>query len=431
MTQRFQKSTSRKVLLKDSLDRVGLIMFWLALKNILFYKGRSVTTFLLTFVSTLLFIVYVSMMDGSHKSMLENALKIYTGAIEIYKKDYRDIGGNEYLINDVASISKKLSQVEGIESFSSRYETYGLLSSQEYSSASMIAGVNPSKEKEISSISQALIKGEFLNENSKNCLYAGEGLVKRLKINLDDEVAFIGGASDDSFVADIFKLCGIFKTGSFEFDSTVSFITRSYFDELMLSQNKASYITIKVDDLENVDKINKQIVETLDDDTLESLTWKTLMKTMVEAMEVDSIFGYISLALFLVVIFFVIMIYGFVNISSRIKEFGVLESIGLSNQNIMKLLFYEIFILTTLAIVFATPIASYICYYYSINPIVIEGISDMYKDYGIVSDEIPFDFAPFTIFWNIALIYILNILSIVYPYLYIKSFTPIEATRHV
>ncbi len=406
-------------------------MYLLALKNILFYKGRSITTFLLTFISTLLFIVYVSMMDGSHKSMLENALKIYTGAIEIYKKDYRDIGGNEYLINDVSSITKKLSQIEGIESFSSRYETYALLSSKEYSSASMIAGIEPFKEKEISSISEAIIEGEFLNENSQNCLYAGEGLVKRLKIKLGDEVAFIGGASDNSFAADIFKLCGVFKTGSFEFDSTVSFISRSYFDELMLSQNKASYITIKVDNLKNVDKINKQITQILDDDSLESLTWKTLMKTMVEAMEVDSIFGYISLGLFLVVIFFVIMIYGFVNISSRIKEFGVLESIGLSNKNIMQLLFYEIFILTSLAILLATPIASYICYYYSINPIVIEGISDMYKDYGIVSDEIPFDFAPFTILWNIALIYILNILSVVYPYFYIKSFTPIEATRHV
>ncbi len=406
-------------------------MFSLALKNILFYKGRSVTTFFLTFVSTLLFIVYVSMMDGSHKSMLENSLKIYTGAIEVYKKDYRDIGGNEYLINDVASISKKLSQIDGIETFSSRYETYGLLSSKEHSSASMIAGIEPLKEKEISSIFQALIEGKFLNENSQNCLYAGEGLAKRLKVKLGDEVAFVGGASDDSFAADLFQLCGVFKTGSFEFDSTVSFITRSYFDELMLSQNKASYITIKVDDLENVDKINEQITEILNDNTLESLTWKTLMKTMVEAMEVDSIFGYISLALFLVVIFFVIMIYGFVNISSRIKEFGVLESIGLSNFNIMKLLFYEIFILTTLAMLIATPIASYICYYYSVNPIVIDGISDMYKDYGIVSDEIPFDFTPFTIFWNVALIYILNILSVIYPYFYIRSFTPIEATRHV
>jgi ABC-type lipoprotein release transport system permease subunit len=406
-------------------------MFSLALKNILFYKGRSITTFVLTFLSTILFVVYVSMMDGSHKSMLENTLKIYTGAIEIYHKDYRDIGGNEYLIQDVKTITDKLLHVEGIEAFTARYETYGLLSSAENSAASMVAGIEPDKEKAISSISLALKEGAFLSDDSGSCLYMGEGLVQKLKLKLGGEVAFVGGASDNSFAADIFKVCGIFKTGSFEFDLSTSFVSRSYFDKLMLSQNKASYITVKVDNLEHVDTINKKIVQTLDSEKLESLTWKTLMKTMVEAMEVDSIFGYISLSLFLIVIFFVIMIYGFINVSSRIKEFGVLRCIGLCNANIFSLLFYEIFILSTLAILLATPIAGTICYYYSLNPIVIEGIAEMYKDYGIVSDEIPFDFDIFTITWNLAVIYGLNFLSILYPYVYINSFRPIEATKHV
>ena len=406
-------------------------MFNLALKNILFYKGRSVATFALTFVSTLLFIVFISMQDGSHNSMLENALKIYTGAIEIYKKDYRDVGGNEYLINDVAKIEEKLSKIEGVESYSSRYETFGLLSSKEYSGASMIAGIVPSKERELSSIAQALTEGEFLDDKATNCLYVGSGLVKKLKVKLGEEIAFVGGASDGSFAADLFRLCGVFKTGSYEFDSTGSFVSRSYFDELTQSKNKASYVTIKLKDINKADEINAQIIKALDDESLESLTWKILMKTMVEAMEVDSIFGYISLALFLVVIFFVIMIYGFVNVSSRIKEFGVLESIGLSNSNVLKLLFYEIFILSTLAIALATPIAAYICYYYTENPIVIEGIAEMYKDYGIVSDEMPFDFSVFTMAWNVVFIYALNALSILYPYFYIKSFTPIEASKHV
>jgi len=370
-------------------------------------------------------------MDGSHKSMLENALKIYTGAIEIYHKEYRDLGGNEYLIRDVKNITDKLSTIEGIESFSTRYETYGLLSSKEYSSASMIAGIEPSKEKNMSSIASALVEGKFLSDEASNCVYMGSGLVKKLQLKIGDELSFVGGASDNSFAADIFKLCGIFKTGSFEFDSTATFINRNYFDKLMYAQNKASYISIKVDNLDEVDSINAEILKLIDTKNLESLTWKILMKTMVEAMEVDSIFGYISLALFLVVIFFVIMIYGFINVSSRIKEFGVLRSIGLSRKHIFKLLFYEIFILSSLAILFATPIAGYICYYYSVNPIVVEGIAEMYKDYGIISDEIPFNFDILTIFWNIGVIYILNILSIIYPYFYINSYEPIEASKHV
>ena len=75
----------------------------------------------------------------------------------------------------------------------------------------------------------------------------------------------------------------------------------------------------------------------------------------------------------------------------------MLRCIGLSKSNVFGLLFYEIFIISSLAIVFAAPIAGYISYYYTINPIVIEGIAELYKDYGIVSDEIPLSFDMSTI----------------------------------
>lgn len=405
-------------------------MFSLAVKNIFHYKGRSITTFILTFISALFFIVYVAMMDGSHHSMLQNALKVYTGAIEIYKKGYRDIGGNAYLIQDTKSIEEKLTSIEGISTFTSRYETFGLLSSKEYSSAAMIAGVEPSKEIKMSQIKTALISGTFLNEKSGNCLYMGADLVKKLHVSLGDEIAFVGGASDNSFVADLLKFCGSFRTGSFEFDAQVAFINRNYFDTLMYANNKASYLSIKIDNLEDVDTIAQSIQAVLSDD-IEALTWKTLMKSMVELMQVDSIFGYISMSLFFVVIFFVIMIFGFINVSSRIREFGTLRCIGLSRSNIRTLLFYEMLILSSAAIIVATPIGAYIAYYFSHYPIVIEGISETYKQYGVVSDEIPFDFNLFTITWNVLLIYALNFLSIIYPISYINAFTPLEATHHV
>ena len=405
-------------------------MFKLALKNLLFYKSRSITTFVLTFVSTLFFIVYVAMLDGSHESMLKNALKVYTGAIEIYKKEYRDIGGNEYLLTDVKAIEKKLSNIEGIKNFTSRYETYGLLSSKEISAAAMVTGINPAKEAEMSQLKNTLIEGEYLSNTSGNCLYAGSDLVKKLGVGIGDEVTFVGGASDNSFAADIFKLCGVFRTGSFEFDSMGSFVTRSYFDALMVAENKASYISISLHDLDEVDTINARITSKMDAE-IESLTWKTLMKPMVEAMEVDSVFGYITMSLFFVVIFFVIMIFGFINVSSRVREFGTLRCIGLSQRKVSVLLFYEMFMLSTAAILLATPIGGAIAYYFSLYPIVIDGMSEIYKDYGIVSDEMPFSFNLFTISWNVATIYVLNFLSILYPLRYINAFKPIEAVHHV
>ena len=405
-------------------------MFSLALKNIFYYKGRSITTFVLTFISALLFILYVALMDGSHGSMLKNALKVYTGAVEVYKKGYREEGGNAYLIEDVKSVEAVLKNIDGIAAYTSRYETYGLLSSKERSTASMVVGIEPEKEKGMSELYSTLVSGKYLSQESGNCLYMGVDLVKKLQIKLGDEVSFVGSASDNSFAADLFKLCGTFKTGAFEFDATAAFVSRSYFDELMYAENKASYINIKLKDLETVDRVDAEIEARLDAG-YESVTWKVLMKPMVQAMQVDSVFGYISIVLFFVVIFFVIMIFGFINVSSRVREFGTLRSIGLSRGKIRLLLFNEIFILSTAAILLAIPIGAYISYYFSLHPFVMEGISETYKDYGVISDEIPLAFSWFSISWNIAIIYLLNFLSIIYPIRYINAFKPIEASHHV
>jgi len=360
--------------------------------------------------------------------MLKNSLDVYTGSMQIYQKEYRDEGGYDYLIYDNQKIFKILNTIKEIDSFSSRVETFGIVSTDNESSAIMLTGIDFKKESQITKLKSAQRSGIYNSDS--NCLYMGENLANKLKLTQGDEISFVGSAIDYSFVADIFKLCGTFKTGMFEFDSTSAFLNRTYFDSLFYSQNTSSYIAIKVNDLEQNNKIALEIRSKLDAE-YRLYTWQELMKAMVEIMKVDSIFGYISMGLFFLVIFFVIMIYGFINVSSRIKEFGTLKSIGLSDFDIDKLLLFEMLILTTAAIGIALPLAGYASYYFEIHPIIIDGMSDMYKDYGIISDAVPTSFDIFTITWNTLTIITLNLLSIIYPIFYVRSFTPIEAMKHV
>ncbi len=403
-------------------------MIGLALKNIFYYKGRSITTFLLTFFSAYFFIVYVAFMDGSHSSMLKNALDVYTGSMQVYQKEYREEGGYDYLIGDTDKVFEILGQTGGIKAYSARLETYGIVSSKERSAAMMLTGVDFEREAKLSELKKALKEGIY--DSMGACIYMGSDLGKRLQVKVGDEVSFVGSAIDYSFVAELFKICGIFKTGMYEFDSQSAFMNRSYFDQIFLSKNSASYIVIRVKDMQENDRIAEEIKEKLPED-LRVYTWQELMKSMVELMKIDSIFGYISMALFFLVIFFVIMIYGFINVSTRIRNFGTLKSIGVSDYAIDSLLLYEIIILTLGALALAVPLGGYTAYYFEVHPIVISGMSDMYKEYGVVSDSVPTNFSLFTIVWNTILVFVLNLLSILYPMAYVRSFTPVEAMRHV
>ena len=71
-------------------------MFKLAWKNLLFYKGRSITTIILTFISAWMFIVYVSMMDGSLAMLSLYAGKYFVDGISPKPSRERSTGEFAY-----------------------------------------------------------------------------------------------------------------------------------------------------------------------------------------------------------------------------------------------------------------------------------------------------------------------------------------------
>jgi len=198
----------------------------------------------------------------------------------------------------------------------------------------------------------------------------------------------------------------------------------------MLSENIASYFTLCFHDNDSIDTMTTNLQASLPSE-VEAVNWKTLLTALVQAMLVDSLFGYISISLFFLVIFFVIMIFSYVNIYTRAREIGLLRALGLTSKNIFGMLFVEILLLATLSIIIGTIIGASVAYYYELHPIVISGIAEIYKEYGLVSDEMPMHFDLFTIAWNAMTIFILNLTAILYPVSRINKLTAMEAMRYV
>ena len=403
----------------------------IALKNIKANKQRSIITIVLTMFSTVILIFSSTLMDGEHKIMLKNAVEIYPSYIQVMHKEFRDNPSLEHLIFDKEKVLNKLKLNSDIKLVSSRFETFALLSSKEKSIASMITGITPSNESKLSKLKDSLYKGEYLNDNDTNAIYLGNQLAKRLKVDIDDELSFVGTGADYSFCADILKVKGIFKTGLFEFDNNSVFLNNKYFDEVFSSSNMATSIIILPKDTQNSLQLSQNINKILNKD-LVSQSWEEFMSALVKAMEVDSVFGYITLGVFFIVIFFVILIYTFLTLFSRIKEIGVLKAIGTSSKQIFKMLVVESVILSFISVLIGGIIGAYLAYYFSINPIELGAQYDeQFKQYGIMNTALPTDFNIVTILRDMFIIFMLAVLSTLYPIFKINKFTPVEAINHV
>ncbi len=405
--------------------------YLISLKNIKENKARSVVTIFLTAISTAILIFASTLMDGEHKIMLKNAVEVYPGYIQITNKKFRSFPSYDNLIFDEKSVIDRVKLKDGVSVVTSRFETSALFSSHTKTIGAMITGIEPKNESKVSKVKTALIEGSYLELNDTNALYIGKDLAFRLQVGVGDKLSFISNGADYSFCADNVIIKGIFQTGLYEFDANSAFLNRSYFDEIFTSKNLATHIIVLPKDVTSAQTLSKNIQKELDA-ILISESWEEFMSSLLKALELDSIFGYITLGIFFIVIFFVIMIYTLLVIFSRVKEIGILRAIGTSKKQIFSMLLFESVLLSFVSVVLGGLVGAYLAYYFSVNPIELaDKYQEQFKQYGMMSTALPTDFNLFTIARDMLIMFILGILSTLYPIFKLNSLTPSKAMHHV
>lgn len=362
--------------------------------------------------------------------MIRNAVEIYPGYIQITNREFRDKPSYDHLIFDTASISEKLSRIEGIKSFATRFESFVLYSAKEKAVGAMLTGIEPEREVILSRLSESLKKGDYLKADDTNKVYIGNELAKRLKVDIGDELAFIGNGADYSFAADNLQVKGIFQTGLYEFDSNSAFLAKDYFNLIMSAENYATHIIVMPQHPEQAEALAGEISEAIGSEYT-SESWLTVMDQLVQAMELDSLFGYITLGIIFIVIFFVIMIYTLLMVFARVREIGVLRALGTTPKQILAMLLMESILLAAVSVVAGGLIGGAFAYYFNINPFSMTGYEEQFKQYGLALTEMPTAFEPLTILRDMVVMFVLSVFSTLYPILKINRFKPVEAMRHV
>jgi ABC-type antimicrobial peptide transport system permease subunit len=154
-------------------------------------------------------------------------------------------------------------------------------------------------------------------------------------------------------------------------------------------------------------------------------------------MKVDEIFGYITLGIFFIVIFFVIAIFAFLSVYARIRQIGILRAIGTTPRQVVGMLLIEALILGVISVGAGGIASAYATLHYEEHPISLGALTDLdvdeyYKQYNMVADPtLPTEFNPLKILVEMAIMLLLNLLTVIYPIAMINRFTPTEAIRYV
>ena len=406
----------------------------MAWRNIWRNPRRSILTICAVAFASLLLVFMLSWQFGSYDTMINAAVKIHTGHLQVQAKGYQDKRSMRLVVPDPGAIGRILQRTPGVDAYTFRANAFSLVSSKERSYGILVVGVDPIREAEVSTLKKVIRQGSYLAEGDTDQALVGELLAKNLKIALGDDLVLLGQARDGSTAATVVTVKGIYNSGQDEFDRSSIHIPLRHFQEVYAMDGAVHKVVVLGRSLSDIGAIKKAVVQAINSsgnkDHLVVLDWMDLMPGLVEGIEMDLISGLIFYLILIVVVAFSIWNTFLMAVLERTREFGVLMAIGTTPGRLTKLLLLESVTMTAVGIVIGIVAGSLITWYFQVHGIVISGTSEVVRQFGIPERMFPqLSFLSATI--GPTAVLIITFLTALYPALKVRRLPPVEAMKAV
>lgn len=305
------------------------IILKIAIRNLVrHYRRTLITVFSIAFgLSVILWLQ--SILRASSENVIASISKAHIGHIQVVKQNYF----KEKLIKE--TLENPVSKFENLlppgSFWSERLNLSSLASSGEQSLPVMLIGVNPKKEKDLTTISSFINNGKYLEpEDPDDCTtrqaVIGLGLAKALNIDVGNKFVILSNASDGTLGNELLRVQGIYANNAPDFEKSMVFTTLGCVRKIGVLTG-IHELTIRLPDSKGDLELSQKIQASLAPDLL-ATTWRQVMP------RINGIVTYNEAAFILVsVMLFTVITLGIVNnvmvsVFERTKEFGVMLALG-------------------------------------------------------------------------------------------------------
>jgi putative ABC transport system permease protein len=410
---------------------IDLTMAW---RNIWRHPRRAILTMAAIAFATLLLIFMLSWQFGSYDTMINAAVRLHTGHLQVQAKGYHEQQDINLVVPDPVAVSRILDEIPGVAAHSVRAAAFSLVSSKERTYGVAVMGIEPAREAQVTTLKQLIRQGSYLAEGDTDQALIGELLAKNLRVGVGDEVVLLGQGRDGSIAATAVQIKGIFSYGQDEFDRNVIYISLPYFQEVYSMRGAAHEVVALCSSREAVPRIKRAIasgIKKIDTkNKLVILDWMELMPGLIQSIQIDLVSGLIMYVILIIVVAFSILNTFLMVIFERTKEFGVFMAMGTTPGRLTRLLLLESTALTMLGTVIGIIAGSLVTWYFQVHGILFSGTSEMMRQYGLPERMYP-QLSPLSIAIGAGLVLVITLVAALYPALKVRRLRPVEAMRAV
>lgn len=289
----------------------------------------------------------------------------------------------------------------------------------------LLRGIEPDAERRVTRLDHILTIGRWQDLAPKGVVL-GQELARALNARMGDNVTLITPQNDPQLLTPrmrVFKVAGIFRSGMYEYDSNLAYVSLAAAQDLYQVRNQITGYGARVHNLDDTAPVDKALQDRIGGHYWVR-SWQDLNRPLFSAMKLERTVMFIILTLIILVSSFTIISNLLLLTMEKAREIGILQALGASPKQIGR-----IFLLNGLMLGGSGV---------GLGLILGVGLSLILKHFQFIQlpadvyyiDRLPVRLSAGTIGSVALCAFVLVLLSILYPANKARQLDPVQAIRH-
>ena len=386
-----------------------MVEFFIAVRHILERKFQSIFSILGVAIAVTVFIVSLTVSNGLGKNMITSLLTL---SPHIQIKSTKGSFFDNY--NDVIEKTKGIKDVKAVIP---QINSQSIIKFDNFAKGVLAKGMEAENVK--NDLKLRIVKGNN-NISELNSILIGESLSKEMDLKVGDVLSLVSAENKELKL----KVKGIFKTGFLDYDSNLVIIPLRTMQIMGEQGEVATEIGIITGNPQKIEEVEAQVYEKLQNDNFSVISWKTINHNLLNAVQFEKFVLIAILSLLLMIASFAVSVILNMIVREKIKDIGILKSIGYTNSHIRNIFTIEGLIIGVSGMILAS----------ILSPVILMILKKLFKIFMGNSyyylEELPLYISVRELSMIYIVAFAVVFISTIYPAARAAKMKPVEALKY-
>lgn len=401
-------------------------LFIIAWRNIWRHPARSGVLLAAIIVGLCAGILFVGTINGLLDQRVDYLIETEITHAQVHHPQFQAEGFSWMYIEDHDQISSWLNNDPRVQSHTSRTITDGMLRSPIKTSGIRIRGIDVESEIRTTTFHENMVSGEYLDTDMPNAVIIGKSLAESHNLRTGNRLVLTFEDTQNQLTSGAFNISGKFESASTDYDEHNVFVRSNDLIEILAEKPVYHEIGIMLTHVDQADSVVADLNSNFDG--INAQTWRQLSPELNMIVEMGDFMMFLITIIIMTALAFGILNTMLMALFERMREIGMLLSIGMSRLRVFLMIMLESVLLTA-----AGAAAGMVLAIISIHLLSETGINfEMFAE-GVA--EIGFDYIIYPVLSTNdyigigAVVITITILASLYPAIRAIRIDPLEAAK--